>query len=152
MTKQNSGDYILPNNDGLDMLLTANNSGLTYHILAVRWSLSEDAYRHIGSVEGGGGSAVTIANAFPSSPSEGQQHVNNSNGREYVANENGSWVQTGGPGVVSSSSTGVFGAFTVTESGGNLLISNGSNTLFRMDADGNLEIRGTITASTTALQ
>ena len=52
MTKQNSGEYVLPNDNGITMTLTASGI-ITYDILAVRWSDTGDAYRHIGSVEGG---------------------------------------------------------------------------------------------------
>ena len=55
LTKQNTGDYALPNNDSLAMLLSADNSGLTYDVIAVRWSLTADEYRHIGSTAASSG-------------------------------------------------------------------------------------------------
>ena len=54
MTKQNSGEYVLPNDEGITMTLTASGI-ITYDILAVRWSDTGDAYRHIGSVESSSG-------------------------------------------------------------------------------------------------
>ena len=71
LTKQRTGTYSLPNDEGLNMLLSSNNSGLVYHILAVRWSLTADVYRHIGSVEGGG-STITVDQSYSATSTNAQ--------------------------------------------------------------------------------
>ena len=53
LTKLTSADYTIPANDELRFLMSATNSPISFAVIAIRWSLTGDAYRHIGSVEGG---------------------------------------------------------------------------------------------------
>ena len=55
----NTTDFVLPNNDEVRILLSANNNGVNFFVIAVRWSLTADEYRHIGSTESSSGSSLT---------------------------------------------------------------------------------------------